>query len=151
MRAPFIWARQGEVSMTIGILPPSEAFTKDCSSCWPMWEAAPLKPLLLNIIPQQLLLSPCTCRAAVRTAFMQLNPAAYDIKAANIWLWKRTIHLNAEVLHPARLGSSFAWWDAKAMVSILQQFCETLLNSTHTRHGMVRKPKCQNETELTSG
>lgn len=66
VRAPFIWARQGEVSMTMGILPPSEALTRDCSSCWPMWEAAPLKPLLLNIIPQQLLLSPCTCRAAVR-------------------------------------------------------------------------------------
>ena len=83
MRAPFIWARQGEVSMTMGILPPSEALTRDCSSCWPMWEAAPLKPLLLNIIPQQLLLSPCTCKAAVRTPFLQLRAAAYNIKVAN--------------------------------------------------------------------
>jgi len=59
-REPFSWARQGEVSMTMGSFPPWEASSRDSSNSAPFPAAASLNPLLLNIMPQQLLLRFCT-------------------------------------------------------------------------------------------
>lgn len=48
------WARQGEVSHTMGHLPFSLALSSDASSSAPFLAAASLKPRELNIMPQQL-------------------------------------------------------------------------------------------------
>ena len=59
---PLMVARQGEVSHTIGYLPPSLALTRAFSSSAPLSAATVLKPRELNIIPQHELLRPCACR-----------------------------------------------------------------------------------------
>jgi hypothetical protein len=48
-----ICARQGEVSHTMGHLPPSLALSSAASSSAPFLAAASLKPRELNIMPQQ--------------------------------------------------------------------------------------------------
>ena len=53
-----ICARQGEVSTTMGSLPPSEAFISASSSSLPFDEAVDLKPRLLKIMPQHCDLRP---------------------------------------------------------------------------------------------
>lgn len=55
----FSWPRQGEVSQTMGMLPLSDAFSRDCSSALHWLCAASMKPLVLKIMPQQELFRPC--------------------------------------------------------------------------------------------
>ena len=51
-RALFMVDRQGEVSMTMGMRPPSDALSRAASYSLPLAAAGPVRPRLPNIIPQ---------------------------------------------------------------------------------------------------
>jgi hypothetical protein len=78
----FSWPRQGEVSQTMGMLPLSDAFSRDCSSALHWLCAASMNPLVLKIIPQQELFRPCT-RSNVHSQhsldrFIQMLPSSQE-------------------------------------------------------------------------
>ena len=54
------WPRQGEVSQTMGMTPPCEAFTSDSCSFDTWLSAASVNPFVLKIMPQHALLTPCS-------------------------------------------------------------------------------------------